>query len=70
VVTYDLDTRSGDLVADWTWEDDEHLLLTVHSGGSWQVVRVDLDGTAEVATDAVPGDDFEASIVLVDNAGT
>jgi hypothetical protein len=64
VVTYDVDTRAGDLIADWTWEDEEHLLLTVHSGGSWRVVRVDLDGTAELATDAVPGEDHESSLVL------
>lgn len=65
VVTYEVDTRAGDLVASWAWEDDAHLLLTVHSGGSWQVVRVGLDGTAaELATDAVPGEDHQASIVL------
>ncbi len=64
VVTYDVDTRAGDLIADWVWEDDEHLLLTVHSDGDWQVVRVGLDGTQEVATDAVPGEDFESSLVL------
>jgi hypothetical protein len=64
VVAYDVDTRAGDLIADWVWEDDEHLLLTVHSDGDWQVVRVGLDGTQEVATDAVPGEDFESSLVL------
>ena len=40
------------------------LLLTVHSDGDWQVVRVGLDGTQEVATEAVPGEDFESSLVL------
>ena len=64
VVTYDVDTRAGDLIADWTWEDEEHVLVTLHSDGAWQVVRVGLDGTAEVATEPVPGDDFESSIVL------
>lgn len=69
-VTYAVDTRAGDLIADWTWEDDEHVLLTVHSDGAWQIVRVGLDGTAEVTTDAVPGHDFESSLVLANNAGT
>jgi hypothetical protein len=64
VVTYEVDTRAGDLIADWAWEDDEHLLLTVHSGGDWQVVRVGLDGTAERATDPVAGEDHQSPLVL------
>lgn len=64
VVTYEVDTRAGVLIGDWVWEDDEHLLVTVHSEGAWRVVRVGLDGSAETATEPVPGDDFESSVVL------
>lgn len=66
-VTYEVDTRAGEVIADWTWEDDEHLLVTVHSEGSWQVVRVALDGTAELATGAVPGEAHQSSLVLADH---
>lgn len=44
-------------VGDVTWEDNNHLLATVHENGAWQIVRLGTDGSIEAATPAVPGDD-------------
>lgn len=45
----------GDLV----WEDDEHVLAPVVDGLESQVVRFGLDGTMEVASETVTGEEYE-----------
>jgi hypothetical protein len=47
-----------------TWEDDSHLLVVVFDGQEWRVVRVGLDGSAELAdAGAMPsGDDGEIPV--------
>ena len=44
-------------VGDVAWEDDTHLLATVHENGAWQIVRLGTDGSVEAASPAVPGGD-------------
>jgi hypothetical protein len=63
-----LDARTGKPVADFqrpldsdlfinnvAWEDDTHLLATVHENGDWQIIRLGTDGSIEAASPAVPG---------------
>jgi hypothetical protein len=33
----------------WTWEDEDHVLLTINDDQGWRVVRVGVDGSAETA---------------------
>ena len=39
------------------WEDESHLLASVHENGSWQIVRMETSGHLEAASPAVPGDE-------------
>lgn len=51
--------RNGQLIlGDPVWEDDEHVLATVTDGLDSKVVRFGLDGSMEVASETVQGDDY------------
>jgi hypothetical protein len=52
------------LAGHWAWEDDQHVLVTVLEAGQWAVVRLGLDGSAEVAVPAVPGPEERPPFVL------
>jgi hypothetical protein len=74
-----LDARTGDpvvefrqagdskvLVKELAWEDDGHLLAVAHEGLTWRVLRLDLDGNVETATDlAVATDPIEEPFHLL-----
>jgi hypothetical protein len=36
-------------IAGWTWEDDDHAILSVYDSQGWRLIRIGLDGTAETA---------------------
>ena len=70
-----LDARTGDVVVHYqrrdpdpvhinemVWEDDSHVLASVYEDGDWAVVRMDLSGNVELATDLVPGPDAESPL--------
>ena len=70
-----LDARTGDVVVHYqrrdpdpvhinemVWEDDSHVLASVYEDGNWAVVRMDLSGNVELATDLVPGPDAESPL--------
>ncbi|MDP3891417.1 hypothetical protein, partial [Nocardioides sp.] len=71
------DTASGIRVSHWigtlpesgfvgsrVWEDDAHVLATVHQDGEWSVVRFGLDGSMEQALGPVIGEDIDPAYVL------
>lgn len=55
VASYADPNGSGGSVLQVAWEDRTHLLATVFDNGRWAVVRLGLDGTAELATPVVKG---------------
>jgi hypothetical protein len=51
--------RNGQMyLGDPVWEDDQHVLAPVTDGLETQVVRFGVDGTMEVASDAVTADEY------------
>jgi len=47
VVTFDRRGNADTFVADTAWEDDSHVLVSLHEGGSWYLVRLGLDGSVQ-----------------------
>jgi hypothetical protein len=50
------------------WEDEDHLLVVAYAQGKsqngWSILRLGVDGSAEVAVPAIAGDDYQARLVL------
>jgi hypothetical protein len=73
-----LDARTGEVVQrfarpagstlfvrDLAWEPSGHALdAIVHEGGSWQILRLGVDGSLEAATDPVSGSDTQSPYVF------
>ncbi len=74
-----LDAATGDLLRSWDlrtstdtlagitqlrWEDTSHVLLEVYADGAWSVVRVSMDGTAEIALPPVKAPDWEPAYLV------
>jgi hypothetical protein len=73
LVMYAVDTATGErtmtvkdrgALFDHVWEDDSHVLISNYVNGTWQVLRVGLDGSVETALPPVAGDEFEPAYVL------
>jgi hypothetical protein len=47
------------------WEDDEHLLTPAYSQGRWWILRLGLDGSAQVAVGPVQGVDYQPPFWLL-----
>lgn len=61
----DLSTVRDAFVGRMIWEDDTHVLATVHEKGRWAIVRIGLDGSREYAVAPVTStDDVAAPFVL------
>jgi hypothetical protein len=54
----------GPTILQTAWEDDEHVLAVVFERGRWAVVRLGVDGSAELAVEPVAGSDFERPFFL------
>lgn len=64
-VTHWIGTRpESGFIGSMVWEDDEHVLATVHQGGQWSVVRFGLDGSMERALGPVAGEDVDPAFLL------
>lgn len=61
---FDLAVAHDGFIGQTVWEDDSHVLATVHEQGDWAVVRIGLDGSREYAVPAVHGDDANPPFVL------
>jgi hypothetical protein len=57
----------GATVIQTAWEDAEHVLAVVYERGRWSIVRLGVDGSAELALDPVVGSDLERPFVLAES---
>jgi len=66
---------NGEVLAEWhsrghaailhtIWEDDEHVLALVYEDEGWSVLRLGVDGSAEIAVAPVPDQDGQGAFVL------
>ena len=46
------------------WEDEDHLLVLTYTPKRWEVLRLGVDGSVEVAVPAIKGLDYEPRLVL------
>jgi hypothetical protein len=53
----DAKTQAG--IVDMEWEDANHVLAVVFQQGRWAILRVDIDGSAELAAKPIPGDETD-----------
>ena len=54
----------GPTVLQTAWEDDDHVLAVVYERGRWSVVRLGVDGSAELALGPLVGGDLDRPFVL------
>jgi hypothetical protein len=52
VVSFEREGNADTYVADTAWEDETHVLASLHEGDRWYVVRLGLDGSLERVDDA------------------
>lgn len=63
--TLELEAADDGTISQMVWEDDTHVLATVHEKGRWAILRIGLDGSREYAVAPVTGfEDFESPFVL------
>jgi hypothetical protein len=58
------DAKSQAAIVDMQWEDDDHVLAVVFQHGTWAIVRVAIDGSAELAAKPVRGDETDIAYRL------
>jgi hypothetical protein len=56
----------GATVIQTAWEDSAHVLAVVYERGRWSIVRLGVDGSAELALDPVAASDLERPFVLAE----
>ncbi len=72
--------RAGILVAGWewtgtepaeqltvvghVWEDDDHVLAQVYGAGTWTMLRLGVDGSAERILEPIQDDDFNPPYIF------
>ena len=59
VVTFERQGNGDTFVADVAWEDESHVLASLHEDGRWYLVRLGLDGSLE-RLDEAPGSPDES----------
>ena len=71
-----LDAKDGTLLHEFTskgrgptvlqtaWEDEDHVLAVVFERGRWSIVRLGVDGSAEIALGPLEGSDLDRPFVL------
>ena len=56
----------GPTVLQTAWENEDHVLAVVYERGRWSIVRVGVDGSAELAVAPVDGADLDRPFVLAE----
>ena len=64
VVHQFLSRGRGATVLQTAWEDSDHVLAVLYERGRWAVVRLGVDGSAELAVGPVEGSDLDRPFVL------
>ena len=64
VVHQFLSKGRGATVLQTAWEDADHVLAVLYERGRWSVVRLGVDGSAELAVGPVEGADLDRPFVL------
>jgi hypothetical protein len=59
-------TGRGASVLQTAWEDDDHVLAVVYERGRWSIVRLGVDGSAELALGPLVGGDLDRPFILAE----